>query len=171
MLSWIQAGITANRYKLKKRGIVYPKTTVREAKRAGIPLSLACALLEQESSGGHNVFGHDPVKVPQIKGGEVTRSRYRRYKALRPTHGMQGVGPMQLTWWTYQDAADKLGGCWKPAINMRVGFKLIKDLINQKDNMWTALKAYNGTGEAASRYASQVVSKQTAWHNKFIKVT
>ena len=41
---------------------------VAEAERAGLSLSLACALVEQESS-FRNVFGHDGVRNPIPKGG------------------------------------------------------------------------------------------------------
>lgn len=157
----------ANKYKLRRRGIKYPVTTVREAERAGISLSLACAVLSQESAGGHNVFGHDPVKPPQIKGGKVTKSRYLQYKKLRRTHGMQGVGPMQLTWYTFQDAADKLGGCWVPKYNMRIGFKILRDNI-KKYGERDGIRRYNGSGEAAERYASQVLARKRAWHRLFI---
>jgi hypothetical protein len=35
--------------RLRAAGLVAPRTTVREAERAGLPLALACALLEKES--------------------------------------------------------------------------------------------------------------------------
>jgi hypothetical protein len=44
---------------LRAGGIVAPTTTIAEAARAGLPLALACALVEKESGGGCNVVGHD----------------------------------------------------------------------------------------------------------------
>ena len=78
-----------------------------EASNYDIWPSVLCAVLEQES-GFRNVYGHDPVKRGQLVGGNVTRLNYARYKALRKLgFGMQGVGPGQLTWWEYQDEADR----------------------------------------------------------------
>ncbi|HXH97814.1 MAG TPA: peptidoglycan-binding domain-containing protein [Gaiellaceae bacterium] len=146
---------------MRQGGIVSPKLTLQEARRAALPLPLACALLEQESSGGHNVFGHDAVRNP-VSGGQVTRERYLEYKRYRPTLGMQGVGPCQLTWRGYQDQADALGGCWKPAINMRVGFAVLTAGI-RRNGMRTGIRAYNGSGVAAERYADQVLERMRKW--------
>ena len=108
---------------LRRRGVRFPQWTVVEARRVGLPLSYALAFLEKESSGrdrdgslkiGLNLFGSDPVRNP-VKGGFVTQKRYRDYVAGRKRGlGMQGVGPLQLTWWEFQDMADREGGCWHP---------------------------------------------------------
>lgn len=87
---------------------------VREAKRSSLPVSLVCAIVEKES-GFRNVFGHDPTIF--VGAGTVTKEKYLAYKQQhgpRGKGGMQGVGPCQLTWWTLQDRADVLGGCWMP---------------------------------------------------------
>ena len=67
---------------MKEGGIVKPADTLRVAREVGLALPLACALLEQESSGGHNVFGHDAVSNP-VRGGVVTKDRYLEYKHYR----------------------------------------------------------------------------------------
>src|SRR3954463_3241050 len=118
---------------LQKRGLRFPDWTLAEARRVGIPLSYALAFLEKESTGrdqdgkqrfGLNLFGSDPVRNPE-HGGFVTPKRYRNYVDHRKRgYGMQGVGPLQLTWWEFQDMADHEGGCWHPRFNMRVGFAL-----------------------------------------------
>lgn len=152
--------------KLRKGGIVYPIRTIMAAKSAGLPLALACALLEQESSGGHNVFGHDPTIF--IGAGEVTEAKYKAYKAKRGPQGqggMQGVGPCQLTWYSIQDYADKLGGCWKPLVNMKVGFKILADNIRQS-GLRAGVRAYNGSGAAAERYADQVLARYENWKKR-----
>lgn len=151
---------------MEKHGIKYPTWTQRAAREAGLPLSIACALLEQESGGGHNVFGHDPVRGDQIRGGKVTREKYRKYKRLRKAgYGMQGVGPMQLTWYEFQDRADRIGGCWKPYPNMKVGFSIAADLIKRKGRV-RGLAAYNGSGFAAWRYSRQVRRRAKVWHRR-----
>jgi cell wall-associated NlpC family hydrolase len=156
---------------IEERGCKYPQTTVEEAVRVGIPLSYALAFLEQESSGtdrgrpafGLNLFGHDAVANP-VRGGVVTASRYATYLAnRRQGMGMQGVGPCQLTWWEFQDRADKLGGCWRPRYNMRVGFALAKSLIRQH-GVLEGVARYNGTGPAARAYAQAWRERQRRWH-------
>lgn len=159
---------TSRKHKLKARGFRYPLRVVWAARQVGLPLSYAAALLEKESALGHNVFGHDSVRNP-VKGGPVTKARYELYKRYRKQGlGMQGVGPCQLTWYATQDQADSLGGCWKPEINMYVGFKQLMDNI-RAHGVWAGVKAYNGTGPAADAYANDWTAKQKQWQAKFNK--
>ena len=138
------------------------------SRRAGIPISLGCALVEQES-GFRNVFGHDLVRRPQIRGGKVTRARYARYKLLRRTgFGMQGVGLTQLTWFAFQDEADRLGGCWKPTYQLRVGFRILAALIFEHGQS-EGIARFNGSGDAADRYSHSVRAKQSRWHDRLTK--
>lgn len=151
---------------LREHGIAYPITTLQEARAAGISLSLACAFLEQESGGGHNVFGHDPVRRGQRKGGKVTKTRYALYKRLRKLgFGMQGVGPMQLTWYELQDEADAQGGCWQPRYNMRVGFRHAAAAIRTYGER-DGIRRYNGSGAAAEAYAKSVLARKAQWHSR-----
>jgi hypothetical protein len=71
---------------------------------------------------------------------------------------MQGVGPVQLTWWEFQDEADRRGGCWKPAINMEVGFERLAALV-RRNGLRDGIRAYNGSGPAAERYADKVLER------------
>ena len=70
----------------KKAGANYSLRIIMEARRAGIPLSLAFAIIEQESN-FQNVFGHDPTIFSGA--GEVTKSKYLAYKRRRG-HGLSG---------------------------------------------------------------------------------
>ena len=149
--------------RLRAGGIVAPRMAVREAKRAGLPLELACALLEKESAGGHNVYGHDPAIFEGR--GKVTRGNYAQYKHQRVAGGnrsMQGVGPCQLTWWELQDAADAQGGCWRPEINMRVGFAHLAELIKRYGDSDGA-RRYNGSGDDAEAYSADLLAKSRRW--------
>lgn len=156
--------------RLRARGIRNPYYAARAAHEAGIPLSLACALLTQETGGGANEWGHDPTifvggydALHGVHYGEiVTHDAYLAYKAQRgPTGagGMQGVGPCQLTYYSYQDEADACGGCWNPLANMLVGFKLLASNI-KRDGLRAGIAAYNGSGPAAQRYADSVLALQ-----------
>ncbi len=132
-------------------GIVRPRTCQVVARKVGLDLATAAALLIKETSGGHNEWGHDPVRCGP-RGGAVTETNYKRYKARRATCGMQGCGGTQLTWYEYQDMADRLGGCWRPWCNYMVGFKTLYEKIKQLGYA-RGIAAYNGTGAAAWAYS------------------
>ena len=126
----------------KRNGIRNPYLAWRAAKTAKIPFWVMCAFLIQESGGGSNIYGHDVDSSgnprPFWGHGEVTEANYAAYKKERdlgvternrfPDLGirMQGVGPMQLTWYEFQDRADALGGCWDKYTNMLVGAQVLK---------------------------------------------
>ena len=149
--------------RLRAAGIDSPRIAIDEATRAGLPLELACALLEKESGGGANVYGHDPSIFSGA--GQVTRENYARYKKQRIASGnrkMQGVGPCQLTWWEFQDQADAQGGCWRPRYNMRVGFLHLANLIKRYGQSDGA-RRYNGSGSAAEAYSRDLLVKARRW--------
>lgn len=160
--------------RLRAGGIVAPKLCVAEAAKTGLRLELAAALLEKESAGGHNVFGHDrdrsgnyifPARDGTVK---VTKELYLEYKRRRVASGdkvMQGVGPCQLTWFSFQDDADKIGGCWKPQLNMRVGFGRLAGLVRAHGDSVGA-RMYNGTGPDAEKYSADLLKKAAAWKSR-----
>jgi hypothetical protein len=104
----------------KSWGMVGSLRLLWEARAAGLWASQGLALRTIESGvrGDGNVWGHDssPNGGTSDLGGEpVTEADYRAYlrrRGNRGQGGMQGVGPLQLTWWGFQDEADKIGGCW-----------------------------------------------------------
>jgi uncharacterized protein YcbK (DUF882 family) len=157
--------------RLQAGGIKAPEMAIAEARSAGLDLAYACALLEKESGGGANVFGHDrdangryifPARDGAVP---VTEELYREYKRRRVESGnrlMQGAGPTQLTWWEFQDEADREGGCWKPAVNMRVGFRRLASLMRQHGEADGA-RRYNGSGPAAEAYSADLRAKARAW--------
>lgn len=138
-----------------KNGINNPYMALRAAQAAGLPFSVMCAVLEKESNGGDNVFGHDPTIF--VGAGKVTKSKYLEYKKQRQAgKGMQGVGPMQLTWWEFQDRADARGGCWKPYINMQVGAEILVAYWNQYGNWEKVGTKWNGSSVYGKDFAAQV---------------
>lgn len=144
-----------------KAGIQNPELVWRICEEEGIPFYIACAFLMQETSGGRNVWGHDDTWM--IGYPHVNRETYLVYKAHRDRFGSQGVGPMQLTFWSIQDEADQLGGCWIPEHNMRVGFRLLLSFRQSAPPgvrpWWYAAKRYNG----AESYADRVIERMTEW--------
>lgn len=157
---------------MRRGGIIYAETALEEAERAGIKLSLACALLEQESAGGKNVWGNDRAPNGGTSGWgwrKVTERDYKVYKGRRGSRGqggMQGVGPCQLTWYEFQDRADKLGGCWVPRFNMRVGFELLASLI-KTHGYSVGVERYNGVGR--KEYSRSVRTKAEKWHDVLVE--
>jgi hypothetical protein len=133
----------------------------------GLPLSLGYAVVEHESA-FRNVFGHDPTgSIPSSwKGGIVTKARYLYYKARRKAgHGMQGVGPGQLTWYATQDRADAVGGCYKWSPNVRVTLATLKENIRAYGYVH-GVERYNGAGPAAVTYSRVVRGLASQWHRK-----
>ena len=145
----------------------YEDMIIAEARRSKVPVSLVCAVMEAESS-FTNVFGHDGVANPikSIKGKPnlvVTEALYKTYVHHRDRgEGCQGVGPMQLTAKFLQDRADHLGGCFKPAPNIRTGVERLGALIKERGGMHGALVGYNGT----TAYADAVIKLQRVWHTR-----
>ncbi|MFP5379559.1 MAG: hypothetical protein ACLGHP_07390 [Vicinamibacteria bacterium] len=148
--------------KAKRHGSNYSLRIVLEARRAGIPISLGFALIEQET-GFRNVFGSDPTIYRGA--GRVTKRKYLAYKRARGKTRMQGVGPAQLTWWEFQDRADRLGGCWVPRHNIRVGFEVLAAHI-ERHGRTMGIARYNGSGDAADLYTKQVLWKMRRWHER-----
>lgn len=155
---------------LEKHGIVDPALCVRMADLHDLPVSIGAAVLLRETSGGHNVFGHDPTTAIPVRwqGSLVTHMKYRYYKVRRHHDNMQGVGPLQLTWWAFQDRADALGGCWVPAHNVSVGFHDLAAQI-RAHGTHDGIKAYNGTGRDAEAYANHVIAVADVIHAELVK--
>ena len=161
---------------LRTLGIKIPERMLTAARYAGLPVALAASTLMQESGGGTNEWGHDPTIFVggydsanhHAYGEIVTEQAYKAYLAQRGPGGrggMQGVGPCQLTYFAFQDEADRLGGCWKPLANMKVGFSDMAHLI-RKDGLHAGVMGYNGSGPAAERYADTVLARAQEFAGK-----
>jgi hypothetical protein len=143
-----------------KNGIVYPYQTMKASDATGVPYYILCAYLEQETGGGHNVFGHDASIYRGA--GIVTKAKYLAYKAERDAsrpRRMQGVGPMQLTWYTIQDRADALGGCWKPAANILTGAEFLAKYRKDTGSWGKAAKQWNTNPS----YWTQIADRIEKW--------
>ena len=153
----------------KQHGILMPIRAWRAAHRAHVPYYIACAFLMQETSGGKNIFGHDPTIF--VGAGQVTKEKYLRYKRERGSVAArsQGVGPMQITYWSLQDECDDLGGCWKPTINIYYGLTLIRQFMDSGITLKEVARKYNGGPGAkpptAEVYAAQMVERFDYWRD------
>lgn len=145
-------------------GCKMPYKAWKVSQKTGVPMWFICAILEQETSGGRNVFGQDPSIFRNA--GTVTEAKYKAYKAQRIRSGnryMQGVGPMQLTWWEFQDQADKMGGTWKPYVNILAGAKILKSWKTNNNTWVDTTKRWN-SGSEYQREIKQVAAK---WRKAF----
>lgn len=141
---------------------------VEEARRTGLALNIACALVEQES-GGRNIFGcdagapfcHEPVTAAKIQ---------QLLAHIDAGGASQGVGLTQLTWHTFIRDAQNLGGAHIPRNQCRVGFGLLAGYL-KKYPYQRALASYNA-GEGSwyvgvqNGYAGAVASKAAAWKQR-----
>lgn len=136
--------------KARLMGCKMPRLAWNASVKTGVPFWVICAFLEKETSGGRNIFGNDASIFSGA--GIVTESKYHAYKALRKRTGqMQGVGPMQLTWYSYQDRADAQGGCWRPQVNIITGAQILQDLKTPHNTWWDVSYKYNGSAAYANQ--------------------
>jgi Putative peptidoglycan binding domain len=149
---------------LQQHQIQRAAEVVELAARAVLDLAAAATLLEKESGGGHNIYGHDKVQTGGFyeKGGAVTKENFLKYKAHRGEFGAQGVGPTQLTLPAFQDRADERGGCWDWRVNALVGFEILAGLIKAHGTR-DGFRRYNGSGKAAEAYADDAMTKLRVW--------
>jgi hypothetical protein len=164
----------------RANGILHPTTAAMACERSGLEYPAACALLMQETGptagspgGGKNLWGHDPTIF--IGGGDfgqpVTAESYAAYQVMRDSFDppkCQGVGPTQLTSRGYQDQADRLGGCWKPLINMVVGFGIIAGWRADGKSWHDCWLGYSGGKES---YADQMNERLAWWRTKLKEAT
>jgi hypothetical protein len=151
----------------KQHGAHYSLRIVREARRAGLDISLAFALVDQES-GFQNVFGHD-AGAWRPKNGQVNRANVaellRHVRAGQPSNG---VGLTQLTFPPFIHQANALGGAHLPKYQLRVGFSRLAALIKHYGTR-DGLAAYNAGSPhtvLGQRYARSVQHKAALWHRR-----
>lgn len=156
-------------------GILRPRRVSAQAGRVGLPFHVACAYLMQESAGGENVYGHDRnadgTKRIFWGHGEVTECNYAAYlKEVERSGERQGVGPMQLTWHSFQTP-----DIWRYNVNLRTGFGVVRDHMdtplatirrtypNAEDTLWWRLhysaRRYNGK----ESYATEMDVRFAHW--------
>lgn len=145
-----------------KAGAEHSLRIILEARNAGLPLSLAFALVKHESN-FKNIFGcdagapfcHQPVIESKIR------------ELLASYTISNGVGLTQLTYKPFIRRADAMpGGAVKVKNQLRVGFQDLAHLVHQHGEK-DALAIYNaGTADSSlgRRYARNVLKEQAKWH-------
>lgn len=153
--------------KLRAHGVKNSLRIVLECRHryAGvIPVSLGIALQEQES-GGRNIFGAD---VGGLFAHEpVTKARVLQLVDHVNAGGISnGVGPMQLTFIGFIEEANRDGGAWKPAVNIATGLGIIAGHVKQR-GVRDGLATYNAGNphlSAGQTYATHVLQLQDHFH-------
>lgn len=146
--------------RLKRAGVRRPQLVISEARRAGLRLDRALAMLENETGiPQRNIFGCDHGPNNAFCHQRVTKDRVRAL--LRSTQA-NGVGWTQLTYKPFVIAAEKAGGAHLPRYQMRVGFKVLADLIRANGEQ-AGFARYNGSGDAAEEYGRRAVANARKW--------
>ena len=147
---------------IRRHGGRFEDEIIAASRATKVPVALLCAIIETETE-FQNVFGGDNVANPIKSRGrpflKVTKPLYQEYLRNRKKGlGQQGVGPMQLTTGSYQDRADKLGGCWKPGPNIMVGAQVLVEKTRRVGGgLRNGVKAYNSWSAAGDAYADKLV--------------
>lgn len=145
---------------------------VRAAKATGLPLYVACALVEQES-GGANVYGGDRggyfAQTPRKL---VTKANYAQFydAVVNKRKTSNGVGPTQITYWTFHRDAKSQGlNLWEPYDNCRFGFRLFKgQLAAQGGSLQKAGTIYNAGNlrNGVNQYGRDIAGRAAKWKQR-----
>ena len=153
----------AARHVLRDHNVSRPRLVISEAKNADLKLAQALAALEKETGfPQRNIFGCDWGAGRAFCHMRVTRRRVRR---LLKSDLANGVGWTQLTFPPFVRQARRMGGAHKPKFQMRVGFAHLAWLIDTYGE-WGGFRRYNGSGEAAERYATEAVDLARKWRGR-----
>jgi len=154
-------------HKLRANGVKNALRIVIECRHGHdgvVPLSLGLALQEQESD-GQNIFGAD-TNAPFT---HLPVTKARVLKLVEHVHAggvSNGVGPLQLTFISFIEEANRDGGAWLPAVNIATGLGIVAGHVKQH-GVRGGLATYNG-GNPQSRkglnYAGQVIKRQERFH-------
>lgn len=166
---------------LTKHGFVHTDELVRAAGETGVPLHIAAAMVEKESSGGYNVYGNDgrgvysstdPLGERPVPN-RVTATNYARFEQRVLAGAVSnGVGPTQITYPPYIRQAKEQGvRLWLPYENMRFGLKILAGHlrglfdaagIEQAGTLYNAGNLNNGI----NAYGRDLATKAAIWKTR-----
>ena len=153
---------------IKGAGGSFGPVIMAEAKREGLSLAMALALVDQES-GFKNIFGCDlgPRETAPWCHQDVTKERVGALiKHVKAGGTSNGVGLTQLTSIGFIQQAQAAGGAHKPQAQCRVGFQLLHDLIERHGER-AGIGAYNGgEGNPNLDYADSVLELKAKWQSR-----
>ena len=144
--------------RLRKAGFRWSYKIVDEADKANIPVSTAVAIVHQETGWPpRNIFGCDTGARSTVPFCHQRVTKERVQALVRHTKAggtSNGVGLTQLTWPPFIYQAQDLGGAHRVRPQLRVGFGIVRDLLDDfgQDGLWR----YNGAPE----YQAQLMDKK-----------
>jgi hypothetical protein len=145
-----------------------PRRIVAEAKRERLPLALALALVDQESS-FRNILGCDlgPRDTAPWCHQDVTKERVGELiRHVKAGGTSNGVGLTQLTSIDLIEQAQREGGAHTVEAQCRIGFRRLHDLIERHGER-IGIGAYNGgEGNPQLEYADSVLGLKARWHGR-----
>lgn len=161
---------------------------VAGAKRAGVPIHIAAALVEMESH-GRNYYGGDTGATYKDKG-TVTEANFKAFLKIVLAGGRSnGVGVLQITYAGGLKNGKRDGGLftqaekegyrlWIPEDNVAFGLKLLKSYYGTLKSWPRAAIAYNDglsvarrSDEDATQYARTFSRRMREWENRLKNAT
>jgi hypothetical protein len=153
---------------IKGAGGDFAPTIIAEAKREGLPLSLALALVDQESS-FRNIFGCDLGERDTVPWCHQDVTKERVGQLIRHVNAggvSNGVGLTQLTSIGFIQQAQAEGGAHKASAQLRIGFRTLHDLIERHGER-IGIGAFNGgEGNPQLDYADDVLELKAKWRGR-----
>ncbi len=135
---------------------------------ARCPAEVLAAVLEMETSGGRNIYGHDAGACMSFRHPwrdvEVTKENYTNeyLPCIRAGGKRNGVGPMQLTWGPFQEEADARGGCWDPKVSTLLGAEILGGYL-KVNSVRDSFSIYNTGKSGSSGYATKAMPLYEQW--------
>jgi hypothetical protein len=153
---------------VRQAGHRYGPAILATSKHQRLPFALALALVEQESS-FINQFGCDQGSQSTVPWCHQLVTRDRVQALIRHVKGggiSNGVGLTQLTSIDLILQAEAEGGAHRVRPQLRVGFRLLHDLIEQ-DGEVDGIGCYNGgPGNPIAAYSKSVRALRDIWQTK-----
>ena len=174
--------------------MVCAQEIVNAAAAVGIPLHIGAAMVQNETSTGLNIYGHDaggiystagrPVTVEGVTYASganvpVTRTNYKAFldqlligNEKRTGVTSNGVGPTQITWWEYhRDARNSGADLSDPYTNLVWGFRILKGYLAgdySKTSVEEAGTLYNAgsLNNGINAYGQRLWTRAEAWRVK-----
>lgn len=157
---------------IQSRGVQNADSIVRAAAELKLPVHIAAALIEKESNGA-NVYGDDRPRTVFNKldgarpaGGVVTEQNFIQFER-RVANGEtpNGVGPSQITYFTYFPAARDQGvKLWEPYDNIKFGLRILAGSLGENyssASVRAAGTSYNGDAS----YGVELAQRVERWAN------
>ena len=148
----------------KEEGFKRPYLMVAAMKEADISPATAAALIAMETGDGSMIFGCDHGPGQAFCHEKVTKAKVQ---ALLAGPLANGVGATQLTFKPFVQEADAAGGAHLYFPNVLTGFRILRRNFDASgQNLRSAYRLFNGSGQAAEEYADKAMAKREEYKRK-----